>query len=169
LEFRHSDPSDSNANAIALSIALPPSAEPRPPCSRGARIAIGVVRRSARPWRAPDLSAPSTARRSNLNSSLNVAARCRRGCGNPVHRGGARRRGRWIIINSLSQPRGADQAAYAHTVKAPAPSLSLGGGSDPSSITEETRCHRRSTRRSHDHQGDTPSRRHLQSLGSYHH
>jgi hypothetical protein len=35
-----------------------------------------------------------------------------------------------IIINLLSQPRGADQAAYAHTVKAPAPYLSLGGGSD---------------------------------------
>jgi hypothetical protein len=35
------------------------------------------------------------------------------------------------VINSLSQPRGADQAAYAHTVEAPAPSLSrllLGGG-----------------------------------------
>jgi hypothetical protein len=32
-----------------------------------------------------------------------------------------------ILINSLSQPRGADQAVYAHTVKAPAPSLSLGG------------------------------------------
>jgi hypothetical protein len=31
------------------------------------------------------------------------------------------------IINLLSQPLGADQAVYAHTVKAPAPSLSLGG------------------------------------------
>jgi hypothetical protein len=31
-------------------------------------------------------------------------------------------------INLLSQSRGADQAAYAHTVKAPAHSLSLGGG-----------------------------------------
>jgi hypothetical protein len=33
-----------------------------------------------------------------------------------------------IIIHLLSQPRGADQAAYAHSVKAPAPSLSVGGG-----------------------------------------
>jgi hypothetical protein len=33
-----------------------------------------------------------------------------------------------FLINLLSRPRGADQAAYAHTVKAPAPSLSLGGG-----------------------------------------
>jgi hypothetical protein len=35
-----------------------------------------------------------------------------------------------VYINLLSQPRGADQAAYAHTVKAPAPSLSFRGGCD---------------------------------------
>jgi hypothetical protein len=65
------------------------------------------------------------------------------------------------MINLLSQPRGADQVAYAHTVKAQAPSLSLGGGSDLCDWIEHHQCTESSAEESRDKEVPVCQRRAL--------